>query len=51
MKGRNSISMTNTITRTMFTCILVNDKVFYVLMTMTRDFVNPSVYDFELITL
>jgi hypothetical protein len=46
MKGRNSISMTNTITRTMFTCILVNDKVFHVLMTMTRDFVNPSVYDF-----
>jgi hypothetical protein len=28
MKGRNSISMTNTIARTMFTCILVNDKVF-----------------------
>jgi hypothetical protein len=47
MKGRNSISMTNTITRTMFTCLLVNDKVFYVLMTMTRDLVDPSVYDFD----
>jgi hypothetical protein len=47
MKSRNSISMTNAITRTMFTCLLVNDKVFYVLMTMTRDLVDPSVYDFD----
>jgi hypothetical protein len=46
MRGRNSISMTKDFTRTVFTCILANDKVFHVQMTMTRDFVNPSVYDF-----